>query len=238
MAGNGTVGVAPGTTTITLPTGETLEIADWIDDKFYSTVQFSNAQTSPVEAFAAARSQQISGGSRTVTAVDTNIQRAGDAGLPMSWAMRVYGIEIEVTRVMRGLTATPLVAVLPDGSGALSNAPTLQTLLNIDRITYCQFSYNQKSYSDGVMKDYPAGRGYSVFSTNANFELAQNGVPSPRDRNALVLPIPMQENLGFKMGFQPVGPLVIAQAASDAGTVLNLADVKVSLIGLIKRNVF
>ena len=28
-----------------------------------------------------------------------------------------------------------------------------------------------------------------MFSTNSAFELAQNGVPSPRDRNALVLPI-------------------------------------------------
>ncbi len=234
----GTVGVAPGTTTITLPTGETLEVADWIDDKLYSTVQFINGQTSPVEAFAATRSQIISGGARTVTSVDTNIQRAGDAGLPMSWAMRVYSIEAEITRVMRGLTATPLVGVLPDGAGALSNPPTLQTLLNIDRITYCQFFYNQKSYSDGVMKDYPAGKGYSVFSTNANFELAQNSVPSPRDRNALVLPIPMQENLGFKFAMQPVGALVIAQTASDAGTTLNLADVKITLVGLIKRNVF
>ena len=234
----GTVGVAPGTTTITLPTGETLEVADWIDDKLYSPVQVSTGQTSPVEAFAATRSQIISGGQRTVTSVDTNIQRAGDAGLPMSWAMRVYSIEAEITRVMRGLTATPLVGVLPDGLGALSNPPTLQTLLNIDRITYCQFFYNQKSYSDGVMKDYPAGKGYSVFSTNANFELAQNSVPSPRDRNALVLPIPMQENLGFKFAMQPVAALTIAQAASDAGAPLNLADIKITLVGLIKRNVF
>ena len=84
----------------------------------------------------------------------------------------------------------------------------------------------------------PAGKGYSVFSTNANFELAQNSVPSPRDRNALVLPIPMQENLGFKFAMQPVAALTIAQAASDAGAPLNLADIKITLVGLIKRNVF
>lgn len=233
----GTVGVAPGTTTLTLPSGETLEIADWIDDKIYSTVQLSNGQVSPVEAFAASRSQQISGGTRTITQVDTNIQRAGDAGLPMSWAMRVYSIEAEIVRVCRPQTGASM-PVLPDGSGALSNAPTLQTLLNIDRITYLQFFYNQKSYTDGVMKDYPAGRGYSVFSTNANFELAQNGVPSPRDRNALVLPIPMQENLGYKLAMQPVGALLINQAASDASTNLTFADVKITLVGLIKRNVF
>ncbi len=234
----GTVGVAPGTTTLTLPTGETIEIADWIDDKFYSTVQLSNTQTSPVDAFTVTRSQQISGGQRTVTAVDTNIQRAGDAGLQQSWAMRIYSIEAEIVRVMRAPTATPTVPILPDSGGALSNPPTLQTLLNIDRITYLQFFYNGKPYTDGVMKDYPAGKGYSVFSTNALFELAQNSVPSPRDRNALVLPIPMQENLSYRMSMQPVGPLVISQAASDAGTALTFADIKITLVGLIKRNVF
>ena len=49
----GTVGVAPGTTTITLPNGQTVSIEDWIDDKLYSTVQLTNGQTTPVEAFVA-----------------------------------------------------------------------------------------------------------------------------------------------------------------------------------------
>ena len=232
----GTVGVAPGTTTITLPNGQTVSIEDWIDDKLYSTVQFSNGQTTPVEAFVSGRSQPIPGGTRAATRVDTNVPRSGDTGLPMSWEMYIYGIGIKMVRVCRPQTnqAQP---VLADGSGALSDPPTLRTLFNVDRVTYLEFSYNDKKYTYGVMQDYPQGHGFNVFSTNASFELAQNGVPSPRDRNALVLPIWLRENLAYKLSFSPEAPLVINQAASDNGASLTFADVKTYLYGLIRRNV-
>ncbi len=232
----GTVGVAPGTTTITLDNGQTIQISDWIDDKLFSTVQFSNGQTSSVEAFSVARSQQIPGGTRSTARVDTNVQRSGDVGLPQSWEMLVYGIGARIVRVERPATGA-LQPQLADTNGALSNVPTLQTLLNIDRLTYLEFFYNNKSYTNGVMMDYPQGEGYSTFSTNANFELAQNGVPSPRDRNALVLPIPMREGLSYKMVMQPEAALVINQPASDGATNLTFADAKITLFGLIKKNV-
>jgi len=231
----GTVGVAPGTTTITLPNGQTVSIEDWIDDKLYSTVQLVNGQTSPVEAFVSGRSTPIPGGTRASTRVDTNVPRSGDTGLPMSWEMYIYGIGIKMVRVMRATSGGSVV--LADGSGALSNPPQLVTLFNVDRVTYLEFSYNDKKYTYGVMQDYPQGHGYNVFSTNSSFELAQNGIPSPRDRNALVLPIWLRENLAYKMSFSPEAPLVISQPASDNGTALTFADVKTYLYGLIRRNV-
>lgn len=233
----GTVGVAPGTTTITLPNGQTVSIEDWIDDKLYSTVQFTNGQTTPVEAFVAGRSQIISGGSRTSTRVDTNVPRSGDTGLPMSWEAYIYGIGVKMVRVMRAPTAAPTAPTLADGSGALSDPPQLRTLFNVDRVTYLEFAYNDKRYTYGVMQDYPQGHGYYVFSTNANFEVAQNGVPSPRDRNALVLPIWLRENLAYKLSFSPEAALVINQQASDGSTALTFCDVKCYLYGLIRRNV-
>jgi hypothetical protein len=236
MAG-GTVGVAPGTTTITMDDGRTIQISDWIDDKLYSTVQLNNGQVGPVEAFSAGRSQQIPGGTRTSTRVDTNIPRAGSAGLPKDWEMYVYGVGLKMVRVMRGLTATPTVPTLADGGGALSDPPTLRTLFNVDRVTYLEYIYNGKVYSQGVMQDYPQGHGYNVFSTNAAFELAQNGVPSPRDRNAMVLPVWMRENLGYTFAFQPEAALAIAQPASDGGVDLGNCDVKVYYYGLIRRSV-
>ncbi len=231
----GTVGVAPGTTTIQMDNGKTISIEDWIDDKLYSTVQLVNAQTTPVEAFVAGRSQPIPGGTRANSNVDTNIPRSGDTGLPMSWEMYIYGIGVKMTRVMRATTAGSVV--LADGSGALSNPPTLATLFQVDRVTYLEFAYNDKRYTYGVIQDYPQGHGFNVFSTNANFELAQNGVPSPRDRNALVLPIWLRENLAYKMAFSPQAPLVINQPASDGSTPLTFADLKTYLYGLIRRNV-
>lgn len=232
----GTVGVAPGTTTFTLPDGRTVQIEDWIDDKLYSTVQFTNGQTTGVEAFVNGRSQPINGGTRTSTQVDSNMARAGDTGLPMSWEMFVYGIGIKMTRVMRPATGetNPRLA---DTGGALSDPATLQTLFNVDRMTFVKFVFNEKAYTTGVMQDYPQGHGFSFFTTNANREIAQNGIPSPRDRNALVLPIWLRENIAFRLEFRPEGPLVINQPASDGGDNLTFADVKSYLYGLLKRNV-
>ena len=101
----GTVGVAPGTYTFELPTGQVLAIEDWIDDKLYSTVQLSNGQSSQVEAFTLGRGQAISGGARPTTKVDTNVPRAGDSGLPMAWEMFIYGIGMNCVRVCRAPTA-------------------------------------------------------------------------------------------------------------------------------------
>lgn len=232
----GTVGVAPGTTTFTLPDGRTVQVEDWIDDKLYSTVQMQNGQTTPNDAFTNGRSQPINGGTRTSTRVDNNLSRAGDTGLSMSWEVYIYGIGIKMVRVMRPAT-NQVNPQLPDSNGALSDPPTLRTLFGVDRVTFIEFKYNEKTYTSGVFQDYPQGHGFNVFSTNANFELAQNGVPSPRDRNALVLPIWMRENIAYRLSMFPEAPLVINQPASDGGDNLQFADVKAYLYGLVKRNV-
>lgn len=231
----GTVGVAPGTYTFTMPNGQVLSIEDWIDDKLYSTVQLTNGQSQAVEAFTVGRGLQISGGSRTTVRVDTNVPRGGENGLPLAWEMFVYGLGIKITRVMRPPTGVA-APVLADGAGALSDPPQLQTLFNIDRLTYINFFYNTRDYTVGVLQDYPQGHGFSFFTTNAASELAQNGIPSPRDRNALVLPIWLRENLGYKCVFTPEAQLVINQPASDGSTALTFADIKTYAYGLIKRS--
>lgn len=232
----GTVGVAPGTSTLALADGTVIELADWIDDRYYGTVQLSNGQSTPVEAFSAGRSQQIPGGTRTMTRVDTNIPRPGPNGLPQAFAMLVYTLAVKVTRVERPPTGQTQ-PVLADGSGALSNPVRLQTLFSVDRVTFLQYEYREKIYSQGVMQNYPQGHGFWVFATTSDFEYANNGVPSPRDRWSMVLPILEQENLGYKMAMFPEAALVISQVASDGGTALTFMDVKVEKVGLIKRPV-
>lgn len=231
----GTVGVAPGSYTFTLPTGQTITIEDWIDDKLYSTVQLSNAQTSAVEAYTSGRGQPIAGGSRIQTDVDTNLQRAGDNGLPMAWEAFIYSICADAVRVCRPQTgqAQP---VLADGSGALSDPPLLSTLFQVERVTFAYFFYNTRPYSYGTMKDYPSGVGFSVFTTNAVTENVNNGIPSPRDRQSMVLPIWLRENIGFRFPFEPKAPLTINQLASDGGANLQFMDVKVRSYGLVKRS--
>src|SRR5262245_40588789 len=123
----GTVGVAPGTSTLRLPDGSVIQLSDWIDDQLYGGVQLTNGQTTPVEAFSNGGSQAVPGGTRTATRVDTNIPRAGDSGLPKDWEMLVYGIALKMSRVMRPQTGAQQ-PVLGDGNGALSDPPRLSTL--------------------------------------------------------------------------------------------------------------
>lgn len=232
----GFVGVAPGTTTLTLPDGSTIALADWIDDKLYGSIELGTGDTGQIEAFSNGRSQPIPGGARAQTRVDTNVPRNGDNGLPKDWEMLIYGWGIEFTRVMRPATGDTNPR-LPDTNGALSDPPTLRTSFDLNRVTFFEYEYNAKKYTSGVIQDYPTGNGFSVFSTNPAFELATNGIPSPRDRVALVLPVHMRENLSYKGIFQPEAALVINQAASDGGADLTFADVKVRSYGLIKRTV-
>ncbi len=231
----GTVGVAPGSYTFQLPTGQTITIEDWIDDKLYSTVQLSNAQTSAVEAYTSGRGQPIAGGSRIQTDVDTNTPRAGDNGLPMAWEAFIYSICVDPVRVCRPQTGQTQ-PVLADGTGAQSDPPLLSTLFQVDRVTFAYFFYNTRPYTYGTLRDYPQGVGYTLFTTNAVTELANNGVPSPRDRMSMVLPIWLRENIGFRFPFEPKAPLIINQLASDGGANLTFMDVKVRSYGLVKRS--
>ena len=230
----GKVGISPSTTTITLPDGQTIALADWIDDRLFGSAQLATGQTGDIEAFSTGRSQSIPGGARNQQRCDTNVLKSGDNGLPKDYEMLVYGIAISYVRAMRAVAG---VFSLADTGGALSDPVWLRTAFNVGRVTAFYFEFNNKKYSEGVIADYPAGTGYSVFSTNNAFELAQNGVPSPRDRVAMVLPIHMREMQSFKGVLQPQVALVIAQPASDLGAVMTAVDVKVTLNGLVKRTV-
>lgn len=230
------VGSAPGTTTVLLADGTTIALADWIDDKLYGSGEFRNGSAAQIEIFSVGRSAPIPGGRRNQTRVDTNVPRAGDTGLPKDFEMLIYGYGIKVARVMRPQTGGT-DPVFADGTGALSDPPSLRTWFALDRLLYFTFEYNSKSYTSGTLQHYPQGHGFDVVTTQPATELAQNGIPSPRDRVALVLPVHMRENLSFRGIFQPEAALVIAQAASDGGAVLANADIRLDLNGLIKRTV-
>lgn len=216
------VGVAPGTTTLTLPDGSQIALVDWIDDQIYGSMELEDADTATVEAFSNGRSQPIPGGTRAQTKVDTNIPKAGDSGLPKDWEMLVYGWGIEFVRTMSTATLA-----------ASSNPVTHSLAFEVDRRTYFEYQYNGKAYTSGRMSDYPRGAGLvAQYFTTANattFDAALNGVPSPRDRVALVLPVHEREGLGYKGVFTP-------ETALDIGTSLFM-DVRLAKRGLIKRTV-
>ena len=231
----GFVGVAPGTTTITLPDGTTIALSDWIDDKLYGTVQLNDGQNNQVIVFSNGRSQPIPNGTRIQTRVDTNVPRNGENGLPKDWEMLVYGWGIKLVRAMRANQNNQVI--LADIGGALSDPVDQRTYFNIDRVLFFEYRYNDKQYSQGVIQDYPQGGGLHLVTTNTATEQVTNGVPSPRDRVALVLPVHERENLTYQGILQPEAALAIAQPASDDGDVLDFVDLKLYKWGLIKRTV-
>lgn len=237
------VGVAPGTSTIQLPDGTAIALQDWIDDKHYGVGQFQNGSSSLVQIFAAGRSQQIPGGQsgRTLNKCDTNIPRSGENGLQKDWEGLWYGLSVSCERVSRPPTgqSQPIFPDADEGgaAGALSDPPSLRTLWKLNRILAFDYQYNGKSYSQGLMQDYPTGNGLSLVATTSATELAQNGVPSPRDRVAMVLPVHERENLSYSLVVEPQCNIAISQPASDSGVTLTFADVKCRKMGLIKRPV-
>jgi len=224
---------------MTLPDGSTIALADWVDDQFYGSLQFQDGDTTGVEAFSGSRSQQIPGGTRPQTRSDTNIPRPGQSGMPKGYEELVYSFGIQWVRAERPPTGQP-EPVLSDGqNGSLSDPVTYRTAFNMDRVMFFEFVYNDKQYTQGVPSDYPQGHGLNPVSTNSAFETITNGVPSPRDRRAMVLPVHLREELGFAGSFSPQAPLVINQAASDGDpqNPLHFVDMKLYLVGLIKRPV-
>ncbi len=220
----GAVGVAPGTTTIRLPDGRVVALTDWIDDKFYGSIEFQNGDAQPLLAWSTGLSQVMPGSARNSTELDTNLPRNGDSGLPQDWEFLLYGWGIKLTRVSREGTLA-----------AFSDYPDSRTFFEFDRRVFFRYRYNRKDYTEGTLSDYPQGHGLFLTTTAANRDVAQNGRPSPRDRVALVLPVHHRMNLSFSGEFRPLLAVAIAQAASDQGAALNFMDVKLYGFGLIRR---
>ncbi|KKM65343.1 hypothetical protein LCGC14_1492270 [marine sediment metagenome] len=231
----GYVGVAPGTTTITLPDGTSVAISDWIDDKLYGTVQLNNGQTNQIIVFSNGRSQPIPGGTRIQTRVDTNVPRSGEVGLPKDYEMLVYGWGFQFVRAMRANAGGAIV--LADDGVAFSDPVSQRTYFGIDRSLFFEYKYNDKMYTAGTIQDYPQGSGMNLVTTNAAREQVTNGIPSPRDRVALILPVHERESLSFQGILTPEAPVPITQPASDGGANLDAVDLKLYKWGLIKRTV-
>jgi len=229
----GTVGVAPGTTTVRLPDGRVVALTDWIDDKLYGTIELQHGDSQAIQAFSTGLSQTVPGGTRPSTEVDTNVPRNGDSGLPQDWEFLLYGWGIKLVRATRPTAPETTVTTL----ATFSDPVTLRTFFEIDRRLFFHYKYNRKDYTEGVIQDYPQGHGIYLTATASDIDFAQNGFPSPRDRLALVLPVHHRMNLSFAGIFQPMVPLAIAQPASDDLADLGVVDLKLYAYGLIRRSV-
>lgn len=221
----GNVGTAPGTTTITLPGGMTVALSDWIDDKQWTVAELENGDNDELMAFSTGRSQNVTGGARNNSLLDTNIKGTGLTGLNKAWEFMVYGWALEYVRATRSPSTLATYSDPVDG----------RTAFELNRRIFVQYNYNGKDYCQGLINDFPSGSGTYLNTTFAAVEQANIGVPSPRDRIALVLPVREREGISYSMSIVPVVPLAIAQGAADGGTDLSIVDLRIKKNGLIKR---
>jgi hypothetical protein len=239
-----------GTLTVRVPGyPQPIQFADWTHDRLYHTVQIVNGNTNEVQAFIGAQGAPIPGGTRVLTEIDTNIPRSGDSGLSEGWEALAYSVELQIVREIE----TSVVGAninLADSATQFSrpahvggNDPAYTSggsLFDFLRKTYVRFTVNQKIQSEGPAEKYPQGSGISVFGTTTDLEVANNGLPSPRDAAAFVLPIWLRSNIAFVAKLRPqaaIGDFTTTDWANFGGTPGWAYDVRVTLRGLIKRPV-
>jgi hypothetical protein len=243
-----------GTLTVKIPGFPTpIQFADWTHDNLFHTVELQRGDTNEVQAFIGAQGSPIPGGARVLTEVDTNIPRSGDNGLSEGWEALVYSIQLEPVREMSRVVAQASFT-LEDTSAAQLSCPVHVggsdpaylaggILFDFLRKTFCKFTVNQKVKSEGPGVNYPQGAGISVFGTTTDLEVANNGIPSPRDARAFVLPVWIQPNIAFVMKMRPQVALgdatVVDWSGLGNGTTTSVLgfDVRVRLVGLVKRPV-
>lgn len=244
-----------------------IEFADWTHDRLFHTVEFEGTDSQEIQTFIGAVGSPIPGGSRVLTSVDTNIPRSGDTGLQEGWEMLVYSIQIQATREM-GRNAAQQAFALQDqtnSAGAQQFSRNVHlggydpantsggVLFDFMRKTFHRFQVNQKVQSEGPVEKYPQGSGPSVFGTTTSLEVANNGLPSPRDQSAFVLPIWIRPNIAYTGKLMPQAALGMGGAGAASGPpfptiegyfdwtgipATNLGfDVRETLEGLLKRPV-
>jgi hypothetical protein len=245
--------VNTGTLTVKIPGfPEPISFADWTHDNLYHTVELQGGDTNEVQAFIGAQGSPIPGGTRVLTEVDTNIPRSGDNGLSEGWEALIYSIQLEPVREM-ARSAGQAAFTLEDSATQLSRPAHVGggdpaylsggELFDIIRKVFVKFTVNQKVKSEGPAVNYPQGVGISVFGTTTDLEVANNGLPSPRDARAFVLPIWIQPNIAFVAKLRPqvaLGNGVATPWYVDWSGITAAAigvDLRVRLVGLIKRPV-
>lgn len=245
--------VNTGTLTVKIPGfPQPISFADWTHDNLYHTVELQGGDTNEVQAFIGAQGSPIPGGTRVLTEVDTNIPRSGDNGLSEGWEALIYSIQLEP---VREIARSAGAFTLEDGGAQLSRPVHVGggdpaylaggELFDMLRKIYVKFTVNQKVKSEGPGVNYPQGAGIHVFGTSTDLEVASNGIVSPRDARAFVLPVWIQPNIAFVAKMRPqvaLGNGVAAPWYTDWAqpTFTSVAigmDWRVRLVGLIKRPV-
>lgn len=222
-----------GTLTVRVPgMPEPVKFAEWRWDRIWATVSFSDGDSAKREFFIGTPGQQIPGGRRTLTDIDTNIPRSGDAGLPIDWEMFIFSIRTRILRVV-GTDEIPTPEDY-DPDSTFSDTPNRRTWFELDRKIPLELKVNNKTRNQGRFEDYPAAGGLWGVTNDLAETYFNNGFPSPRDGFALVIPVHLRPNVSYKMVAQPVESLALTQAQVVNDAEFTSVEPQTQFEGLIK----
>jgi hypothetical protein len=221
-----------GTLTVRVPgMPEPVKFAEWRWDRIWATVSFTDGDSAKREFFIGTPGQQIPGGNRTLQDIDTNVPRGGDNGLPIDWEMFIFSIRSRILRVVGTEAGAP--EDYDDGS-LDSDTPNRRMWFELNRKVPLELKVNNKTRNQGQFIDYPSAGGLTLVSNSLAETLCNNGIPSPRDGFALVIPIHLRPNVSFKVVAQPVVSLALAQAQVVNDQDDTTVEPQVQFEGLIK----
>lgn len=190
---------------------EPVKFAEWRWDRLWATVSFTDGDSAKREFFIGTPGTQIPGGRRSLTDVDTNVPRSGDAGLPIDWEMFVFSVRTTILRVV-GTSDPDIQPPDFDDESLDSDTPNRRMWFELMRKCKLEFKFNNKTRNEGLFWDFPQGGGITLVTNDLAETLANNGIPSPRDCYALVIPVHLRPNVSYKVICQPVVELALTQA--------------------------
>lgn len=209
-----------------------IKFQDWVHDRVFATMEFSNGDTTTLDVFTSGPGQAIPGGTRTLTHADTNLTRPGSNGLDPGNQMLAYALKVMIKAMGNTVGAAP---AMTDQRAQ----PVLALWHDFQDKIFMEFRYNQKRRTGGLLTRYPQGGGLHVVTQVTGQEIVTNGPPSPRDQVAFVMPLWLKPNIGISCTLEPVSALDIDDAFVYDGVTYtaNYADVQVELEGLVQKPV-
>jgi hypothetical protein len=216
---------ADGTTSIRMP-GIPGEIAfgDWIHNREWSTSRFANTQSAAVGALNASAGELQPGGSASLTTRQATMPAGGGRGFPPGYEMYVYSIQLvfgSATGVRYNNTITA------------ASSPTDGDFAQVYGRTLFKFTVQNKLKSQGGVYKYPSGGGMYLTgsdTSNATNRLwSNNGLPSPRDQAAFIIPHLLEPNIPFAGEFSFDAALALSSS--------NTLDIEGNIEGIEKRPV-
>ena len=210
-----------GTLTIRVPGIPTpIKFGDHVHDRDWSTTRLGTTQSAALNILSAAAGEVIPGGTTTLTDRESTMPAGGQRGYPTGYEAYIYSIQL----VFGSATGAKYNA----GAVPAASSPADADMSQLYARCKFEFKYQRKVRAQGPLYKFPSGGGMYLTgndTSNASNRLrSNNGVPSPRDQAAFILPHHLEANIPFTGALSFDAALVLAQNMDIEGHIEGLMN--------------